>query len=529
MGRVWVAREQGISIRPRLVAIKTALAEEAASEDYWKVLLDEARIASQLQHPNVCSIHALDRERGVVYLVMDWSDAGSLRELLDELPGGCLDYPLAARLVGKVGAGLHAAHELVGEDGAPLNVVHRDVSPQNVLLSSNGQVKLTDFGVAKAKGQLHAPTQTGEVKGKLSYMAPEQVTTRDVDRRADVFALGCVLYEASTGARPFKGDDALSTLYQLLEQPIVPPSSVKQGYPPGLERITLKALDRDPDKRYQTAEEMARALEMWLASERALISDADLAKVIDSAMGERIAERVAAVQAAQIACDAPETAAVEPGRAVETLSGSSATMVTETVATSPPNSRRWMWSLAAAAAVVLSIGVAVAQRTPEVSVAPPAADSIRAAVPDDAKKPDAVPAQPSAISVTIRTEPAGGELIFDNGPAQPTPYLAKESTGTAHRIRAKLPGYAELDQEVVFDRDKEVVLRLRELPSTNTASTPIRRNGGNNRAPTPVTQQPAPTPVAAQDPAPRPALGELPTVGKRVPRTLDNDNPFAKP
>ena len=216
MGRVWVAREQGLVARPRLVAIKTALAEEAASEDYWKVLLDEARIASQIQHPNVCSIHALDRERGVVYLVMDWSDGGSLRELLDELPNTRMEATIGARIIAHVCAGLHAAHELVGDDGQPLHVVHRDVSPQNVLISSNGQVKITDFGVAKARGQIHAATQTGEVKGKLSYMAPEQVTTRDVDRRADVFALGCVLYETTLGVRPFHGRSSVELASSIL-------------------------------------------------------------------------------------------------------------------------------------------------------------------------------------------------------------------------------------------------------------------------------------------------------------------------
>jgi serine/threonine-protein kinase len=128
MGRVWVAREQGFTQRPRLVAIKTALAEDAAAEEYWKVLLDEARIASMVHHPNVCAIHALDRERGVVYLVMDWSDGGSLRELLDATPDNRLEAPVAARIVAHVCAGLHAAHELLGEDGSTLGVVHRDVS-----------------------------------------------------------------------------------------------------------------------------------------------------------------------------------------------------------------------------------------------------------------------------------------------------------------------------------------------------------------------------------------------------------------
>jgi len=293
MGRVWVAREAGEPALSRLVAIKTALAEEGASEGFYKVLFDEARIASLVQHPNVCVIHGAEKSRGVVYLVMDYSDGGSLREILDVLPDHRLDIHVAVRVVSRVCAGLHAAHELIGEDGEPLHVVHRDVSPQNVLIATSGQVRITDFGVAKARGQLHAPTQTGEVKGKLSYMAPEQVTTKDVDRRADVFALGCVLYEATVGERPFSGGDALATLYQLLEQPLVPPSAKRPDYPPELEKIVLKAMERDRESRFATAEDLARALERFLVSEKARVSDLRIAEIVKTTLAAPIAKRAA--------------------------------------------------------------------------------------------------------------------------------------------------------------------------------------------------------------------------------------------
>ncbi len=143
---------------------------------------------------------------------------------------------------------------------------------------------------------MHAPPQTGEVKGKLSYMAPEQVTTKDIDRRADVFALGCVLYEASTGERPFHGEDALATLYQLLEQPVTPAEpAARGGYPPGLEAIVLRALAREPGDRYQTCEEMGRDLEGWLSSERMMITDAGVGKVVQTEMGERIRTRLSSI------------------------------------------------------------------------------------------------------------------------------------------------------------------------------------------------------------------------------------------
>ncbi len=444
MGRVWVAREQGLTARPRLIAIKTALAEEAASEDYWKVLLDEARIASQIQHPNVCAIHALDRERGVVYLVMDWSDGGSLREVLDATGENRIPATVAARLVAHVCAGLQAAHDLVGEDGVALGVVHRDVSPQNILLSANGQVKLTDFGVAKARGQIHAPTQTGEVKGKLSYMAPEQVTTRDVDRRADVFALGCVLYEATVGERPFHGDDALSTLYQLLERPVQAPSSKRADYPPGLERIVLKALERDPEARYQTAEEMGRALQMWLASERTMVTDTDMAELVRSTLGDRIAERAKAVEDALVAVDSPEVEADEsdqeapakPG--VETLSGSAASTLPGNQL--PRASRKTVWAGIASAAVALSLVAAFANNRGSQQPVP---NPVASATPGSLTAPAPVPAakdieQPRIedVTITLRVSPENASLTLDDGPAESVHFPRRARRSPAPRPRA---------------------------------------------------------------------------------------------
>jgi serine/threonine protein kinase len=369
MGKVWAARSLGPRPNQRLVAIKTALAEDLASADFQRLFLDEARIASLIQHPNVCAIHGLDEERGVVYLVMDWSDGASLREFLDAMPERRLGYAIAVRVVAHVCAGLHAAHELEGDDGKPLHVVHRDVSPQNVLLSAQGHVKITDFGVAKARGQLHRPTETGEMKGKLSYMAPEQVTTKDVDRRVDIFALGCVLYEATVGTRPFHGEDALATLYQLLEQPIAPPSAHLTSYPPGLEKIVVKALAKDPNERYQTAEDLAQALEGWLASTRTIVTETQVSEALRSALGERIDARNQLIQETTVKIDAAQASANEAAEAAEASADSAApTLESANTARSldvrPEEgmSRSLRWALlGAAAAAALGVGVVAAK------------------------------------------------------------------------------------------------------------------------------------------------------------------------
>jgi serine/threonine-protein kinase len=545
MGRVWVAREQGFTQRPRLVAIKTALAEDAASEEYWKVLLDEARIASQVQHPNVCAIHALDRERGVVYLVMDWSDGGSLRELLDGMPENRLEPPLAARIVAHVCAGLHAAHELVAEDGAPLGVVHRDVSPQNVLISSNGQVKLTDFGVAKARGQLHAPTQTGEVKGKLSYMAPEQVTTKDVDRRADVFALGCVLYEASCGVRPFHGGDALATLYQLLEQDVVPPSQKKPDYPPGLERIVMKALAREPDARYQTTEDMGRALESWLASGGAMIGDSKIAEVVKTALGERIAARQKTVDTALAAIDRPPTTSATPPPApgAETLSGAAAS--TLPLPDPKRRSRRSLFFALGGAAAAGALVFIFLRAQPDEPNAIPSGPILTANSTPAARATvtEAKPDTPVGNSgngngndtnnavITVRAEPSGASLHLDNGPPLPNPYsISVSADGSSHQLRASADGYASRVEQVTFDRSKEIVLVLSEARGSGNGRRPAVPGAAAARAPArPGAPPPSIAPPPEQPPVePGRKFGELPTVVKKPPRSLDNDNPFAK-
>src|SRR5690606_26983577 len=166
----------------RIVALKTT---KQGGQEAAKVLFDEARIASLIEHPNVCKVYELGRALGVQYMVMEFCDGASLFDLLQAQPNKAIAHPVAVKIVAEVAAGLHAAHELVDEAGTLLHVVHRDVSPQNILIASDGSVTISDFGVAKARGQVHQATVTGEVKGKLSYMAPEQVRSKDIDRRAD--------------------------------------------------------------------------------------------------------------------------------------------------------------------------------------------------------------------------------------------------------------------------------------------------------------------------------------------------------
>jgi serine/threonine-protein kinase len=193
---------------------------------------------------------------------------------------------------------VHAAHELCDETGTPLNVIHRDVSPQNILLTPEGHVKVADFGIAKARDQLQQATARGAVKGKIAYMAPEQFLCKAIDRRVDVFALGCVLYGITVGDKPFAGD-GVATIYRILEGCFEHPSKVAQDYPSELEAIVLRAMATDPDERYGTAEEMRLALEGWIAASGSHLTEDAVREVLGASLGPRIEARAAQIRESQ--------------------------------------------------------------------------------------------------------------------------------------------------------------------------------------------------------------------------------------
>lgn len=303
MARVWAARLHGQRGFQKLVAIKTILPHLANEAEFERMFLDEARIASGVHHPNVCEIYELGEERRVLYLAMEWVSGDSLARVL-RASGTTepLDPRVVARVLADACAGLHAAHELTDDDGRQLGVVHRDLSPHNILLTADGVAKVADFGVAKALGQLHEATSAGQLKGKIAYMAPEQVTGGAIDRRSDVFSLGCVLYEATTGVRPFRGDGDHQVMHAVLKGEFAAPSSVIRGYPQELERIVQRALSPQPILRFPTAERMRFALEEFLARGQ-LVTQSNVAQVVRARIGEGIERRKERIRQASTAGD----------------------------------------------------------------------------------------------------------------------------------------------------------------------------------------------------------------------------------
>jgi eukaryotic-like serine/threonine-protein kinase len=264
------------------VVIKKVLPHLACNPEFIDMFLDEARIASLLDHPNVVRIYEVGRSDSEYFLAMELVQGKPLQALLrraQETRAAVLEPRLAAFIVAQAASGLHHAHNLTDPLGNTLGLVHRDVSPQNVLLSFEGSVKVIDFGVARALGRI-TETQTGGMKGKFGYMSPEQARGEDLDLRADIFALGVVLWESVTGRRLFQRDNDLATMRALIYDPIPKPSTVL-AVAEGLESIIMRALTREPAHRFQTARDLANALERFIVQSGGA-SASDLGAVMKS-------------------------------------------------------------------------------------------------------------------------------------------------------------------------------------------------------------------------------------------------------
>ncbi len=297
MAQIWAAKPEtgGFS---RTVVLKVVRPEYAEDAEYRRMLIDEAAAASAVHHPNVCEIFELGQHEGVVFIAMEWvpgdSIAGLIRQRTQYVP---FSYALAARVIADACAGLHAAHLAVGADGECMNIVHRDISPQNILLSCQGHVKVTDFGIAKARDQIHSNTRAGEVKGKFAYIAPEQILGQVVDHRSDIYAMGCVLFVATLGLRPF-GRGTHAVMSKIVKGDFKPPRKLVPTYPRGLEQIAVKALSREPDQRYASAEEMRLALEDWLAHSGKIITHSDISRAVNERLSPLLQKQIQTLRSA---------------------------------------------------------------------------------------------------------------------------------------------------------------------------------------------------------------------------------------
>jgi serine/threonine-protein kinase len=298
MATVHLGRLLGPEGFSRTVAIKQLHPQFALDPEFIAMFLDEARLASRIHHPNVVSPLDVVREGEELFIIMDYVHGESLSRLSKLAPARSIPPEIAAGIISQTLLGLHAAHEATDEGGEPLGIVHRDVSPHNVLVTAQGLVRVVDFGIAKAQNRSHH-TEAGKLKGKLGYMSPEQFKLGSIDRRADVFAAGIVLWELLTGQRLFAAESPAIIVDRILNAETLPPSEVNNALAPALDRIVLQALERDPERRFQTARQMAVELARVISPASALEVGEWVEEVAASDLRER-ARRLVGLEALSV-------------------------------------------------------------------------------------------------------------------------------------------------------------------------------------------------------------------------------------
>ena len=272
----------------RTVAIKRLHPQFAKDPEFVSMFLDEARLAGRIRHPNVVPTLDVVAAQGQLFLVMEYVQGESLARLLGATrrQGGGMPAKIVASIVGGALHGLHAAHEAKNERGEPLGIVHRDVSPHNILVGTDGVARVLDFGVAKAVGRLQT-TQDGQIKGKIPYMAPEQLRGVEVTRATDVYAASVVLWEALTGRRLFDGDNQAHIMERVLFADVQPPSAVRPELGPAFDALTMRGLDREPSRRFRTAREMALALERTIG----VCAPSEVGELVEGIASEMLTQR----------------------------------------------------------------------------------------------------------------------------------------------------------------------------------------------------------------------------------------------
>jgi serine/threonine-protein kinase len=457
MAEILIGALDGAEGFSKAVVIKRVLSRWARRRDFRTMFVDEARIVSGIRHPNVVSVLELGDDGDALYLVMEYLEGEPLHVVVRRFAecGLRVAPAIAAHVVAEACAGLHAAHEHTDADGSPRGVVHRDVSPHNVFVSYDGTIRVIDFGVAKAENR-ETKTETGTIKGKFGYMAPEQVGGESVDRRTDLFALGVILWELLTGKRLFQRSNHLETVKATCFEPIASPREIDPSIPPALDRVAMRALERDREERFQNAAEMRREL---VAAIRAIAPDAvpgdDLAELMRATFQERIEEKrdmLRAIAAGGVA-NVPKADVLddEDGGSIERSA-----ITARTISEAGPARRPWL-AIGIAAVILLAIAggsigafVAFDTREPVTPAAPPVdewterTDTVEAAPVPEPR------AEAATITVRVETTPPGATVRIDGEPRGPTPIALDVPAGdTELAIRIEKDGYRPEDVRVV--------------------------------------------------------------------------------
>ncbi|MBC8072194.1 MAG: serine/threonine protein kinase, partial [Deltaproteobacteria bacterium] len=301
MAELYLARAAGMAGFEKLVVLKRILPQHAESDEFIRMFLVEARLAATLHHPNIVQVYDIGEESGTYFFTMEWVQGQDLRRLVRQARKTETPIPLEhiLHVISGVAAGLHHAHEQADHDGTPLGIVHRDVSPSNVLVTYDGAVKIVDFGIAKAAA-FQSNTIAGTLKGKIPYMSPEQCRGEDVDNRSDIFSIGTLLWELTTGSRLFAGDNEIAIINRVAKGEVPLPSAIRPEYPPELERVVMRALASDPNHRYRSAIELQLDLEDFAREAQLPVSSARVGKFMRELFADEIQLGAAQLQAERL-------------------------------------------------------------------------------------------------------------------------------------------------------------------------------------------------------------------------------------
>jgi len=290
MAEIYLARTRGNAGFEKVVVLKRILPQVAEDPTFVQMFLEEARLAATLNHPNVAHVYDVGEVDGQHFFTMEFVHGQDVRSIRHEMKKReeAVPLPISLAVIHGTAAALHYAHERTGPDGRLLGLVHRDVSASNVMVSYDGAIKLLDFGIARAASSTHK-TQVGTLKGKVPYMSPEQCKGHPLDRRSDLFSLGIVLFELTVGRRPFRGESDFAIMDQIVYKGAPRPSSIQPDYPPELEAIVMKLLEREPKARYTTGEELIEDLDGYIQRHQLWISPTKIGKYMRGAFADRIA------------------------------------------------------------------------------------------------------------------------------------------------------------------------------------------------------------------------------------------------
>jgi serine/threonine-protein kinase len=489
MSNVYLAVARGPGDFHKLVVLKVLRADLAQEEAFRTMALCEAKIAARLNHPNVVQTYEVLNEGERPIIVMEYLEGQSLSNMLLRVRDGTFTLAMTLQVLIDALSGLHHAHELSDYDDEPLGLVHRDFSPQNIFLGYDGHVKIIDFGIAKTK-QADFDTHSGGIKGKVRYMSPEQIIgTPAVDRRADIFAAGMVLWELVTRESSWKGESEITIINHIINNEIPSMRWLVPDVPDDIERICAKAIQFDREDRYATAAEMAAEIEQALAKLNERVLPRDLGRVVSTHFGEVRAATKRVIEE-QIAKSERAEENSELFSIPMLKLGSTSSQVVRTAAISPsarkkPGPLVWVALVALSAAALVALALSFNHRPNNAEAVPPvpsfAASAQASSSPSSLAPP---PTGERQVEIDVHATPVSAVIYFDDERLPNNPAITmRTADGTLHTVRAEARGYLSRAVQIVVDRGADLVLKLDRAPPG--PSHPISASTGSGPGPSP--------------------------------------------